>query len=59
VTKVCENGAAGCASGLLITYTLDPLSRRDGITRPNGAASDDRKSSGRPWHGLLLLTREL
>ncbi len=40
VTKVCENGAAGCASGLLITYTLDPLSRRDAITRPNGAASD-------------------
>jgi RHS repeat-associated protein len=40
VTKVCENGAAGCASGLLITYTLDPLSRRDAIARPNGAASD-------------------
>ncbi len=28
VNKVCENGSAGCASGLLATYTLDPLSRR-------------------------------
>ena len=30
---------AGCASGLLATYSLDPLSRRTTITRPNGAAS--------------------
>ncbi len=40
VNKVCENGSAGCASGLLITYTLDPLSRRDAITRPNSTSSD-------------------
>ena len=40
VTKVCENGSAGCASGLLITYALDPLSRRDAITRANGVPSD-------------------
>jgi RHS repeat-associated protein len=39
VNKVCENGAAGCPSGLLITYTLDPLSRRTAIARPNGASS--------------------
>jgi hypothetical protein len=40
VNKVCENGSAGCALGLLITYTLDPLSRRDAIARPNGASSE-------------------
>ena len=40
VNKVCENGSAGCASGLLITYTLDPLSRRDAITRTNSTAGD-------------------
>ena len=39
VNKVCENGSLGCASGLLITYTLDPLSRRTAIARPNTAAS--------------------
>jgi len=39
VTKVCENGAAGCASGLLITYTLDPVSRGTAIARLNGAAT--------------------
>jgi RHS repeat-associated protein len=37
--KVCENGSAGCATGLLATYTLDPLSCRTAITRPNGASS--------------------
>ena len=40
INKVCENGASGCPSGLLITYTLDALSRRDAITRPNTTASD-------------------
>ena len=40
VTKVCENGASGCPSGLLITYTLDPLSPRDAIARPNSTSSD-------------------
>ena len=40
VTKVCENGTSGCPSGLLITYTLDPLSRRDAIARPNSTSSD-------------------
>jgi RHS repeat-associated protein len=39
VNKVCENGSAGCATGLLATYTLDPLSRRSAIARPNGASS--------------------
>lgn len=39
VSKVCENGNAGCATGLLATYTLDPLSRRSVITRPNAASS--------------------
>ena len=39
VSKVCENGGVGCAAGLLVTYTLDPLSRRSAISRPNGAAS--------------------
>jgi len=40
VSKVCENGSAGCATGLLVTYTLDPLSRRDAISRSNGTAGD-------------------
>jgi RHS repeat-associated protein len=39
VNKVCENGSAGCATGLLATVTLDPLSRRSAIARPNGASS--------------------
>ncbi len=40
VDKVCENGNVGCAAGLLVTYTLDPLSRRDAISRSNTTSSD-------------------
>jgi len=40
VNKICENGNTGCAAGLLVAYTLDPLSRRDSISRPNGTSSD-------------------